>query len=212
VTKKIVFVDTETTSLRPDRRAWDVALIVREPGRPDAEYQWFVHHEDLDLANADPKSLQVSRFYERHPYMNGSSDAWTPGDSAEVVVMHEVEHLTRGAHLVAAVPSFDAEVLAARMRAHGLLPAWHHHLIDVGALAAGCTAGSGLWPRTSVDVLDVLPWSTTHLGELLDVPTPAEIDRHTALGDARYARDLFDAVMPGGPTEPHEDDDAEAAG
>jgi DNA polymerase III epsilon subunit-like protein len=200
-TPKIVFLDTETTSLRPDRRAWDIALIVREPGKPDAEHQWFVQPADLDLAGADPKALQVGRFYERHPALAGTGDPWEPGDVTEQIVMTEVEHLTRGAHLVAAVPAFDAEVLATRMRAHGLLPAWHHHLIDVGTLAAGCTAGSGWWPKTTVNVLDALPWSTTHLGEYLGVPTPADTDRHTAIGDARYARDLFDAVMPGGQVE-----------
>lgn len=63
----LVFVDTETTSLRPDRRAWDIALIVRRPGEPDREYQWFVDDLALDLGNADPFALKIGRFYERHP-------------------------------------------------------------------------------------------------------------------------------------------------
>jgi DNA polymerase III epsilon subunit-like protein len=198
---KIVFLDTETTSLRPDRRAWDIALIVREPGQPDTEHQWFIYTEQLDLANADPAALRVGRFYERHPEFQPDVHPADIDDTSEFVVMHEVDHLTRGAHLVAAVPSFDADVLATRMRANGLLPGWHHHLIDVGTLATGCLAAEGRWPGAHVNALDALPWSTTHLGELLGVPTPAAEDQHTALGDARYARDLFDAIMPGGPVE-----------
>ena len=31
----------------------------------------------------------------------------------------------------------DTEVLANRMRAHGICPSWHYHLIDVEALAIG---------------------------------------------------------------------------
>lgn len=46
---RIVFCDTETTSLRPDRRAWEVGLIVRDPDRREREFQWFVRSEDLDL-------------------------------------------------------------------------------------------------------------------------------------------------------------------
>ena len=53
--------------------------------------------------------------------------------------MRPVERITRGAHLVGAVPTFDAEVLGARMRANGICPSWHYHLIDVEALAVGCS-------------------------------------------------------------------------
>src|SRR5207247_40224 len=65
VMTKRCFIDTETTSLRPDRRAWEVGIIVREerllvhPTGPDVigveerEYQFFVDHRDLDLGNAD---------------------------------------------------------------------------------------------------------------------------------------------------------------
>ena len=64
---RIVFLDTETTSLRWDRRAWEVGLIVRDPGRDDQEHHWFIDIRDLDLGNADLMSLKIGRFYERHP-------------------------------------------------------------------------------------------------------------------------------------------------
>jgi len=188
---RIVFLDTETTSLRPDRRAWDIGIIVREPGKPDTEHFWFVAASDLDLGNADPMSLKIGRFYERHPEYKPGGDGY--GDTVpEADAMHYVEALTRGAHLVGAVPNFDAEVLGARMRAHGICPSWHHHLIDVEALAVGYlhalhTAPDGNDPDIP------LPWKSDDLSAALGI-TVSDEDRHTALGDAKWARAIYDAV------------------
>jgi len=193
---RLVFIDTETTSLRPDRRAWEIGAIVREPGKDDHEWRWFVDSDDLDLGNADPFALKIGGFYGRHPaYMDDSPAAYRDRKTwdsveglTEGLVMRYVEMITRGAHLVGAVPNFDAEVLAARMRAHGLAPSWHYHLIDVEALAVGYLAGV-----TELDMTK-LPWESDWLTQQLGLPpVPAE-DRHTALGDARWARAIYDAV------------------
>lgn len=187
---RIVFVDTETTSLRPDRRAWEIGLIVRTD-EGDVEHQWFIETEDLDLGNAEPGSLRIGRFYERHPAMNGTNDPWGNHTSFERFALAEVERLTRGAHLVGAVPNFDAEVLGARMRAHGICPSWHYHLIDVEALAVGFIAGA-----TALDMTR-LPWESDWLHQQLGLEPVPEADRHTALGDARWARAIYDAVTGG---------------
>jgi hypothetical protein len=182
----LVFLDTETTSLRPDRRAWEIGLIVRADH--DAEHHFFVDAGDLDLGNADLGALRVGRFHARHPHSTGDMAVtiWP-----EWAALREVERLTRGAHIVGAVPHFDAEVLAARMRANGLCPSWHYHLIDVEALAFGYLAAA----RAAGEKADlpVLPWSSDELSLALGV-APSEDARHTALGDARWARDLYDAV------------------
>lgn len=181
---RVVFIDTETTSLRPDRRAWDIGLIVREPGQPDSEHQWFIDVYDLELDNADPFALKIGRFYERHPQMIDPRGSGV----YEAAVLQQVERETRGAHLIGAVPNFDAEVLASRMRAHGIAPSWHYHLIDVEALAVGYLAG--------VTTLDMtrLPWESDWLTTQLGLAPVPEAERHTALGDARWARSIYDAV------------------
>lgn len=180
---KIVFIDTETTSLRPDRRVWDIGLIIREPGNPDRERSSFIDSVDLDLGNADPFALKIGKFYERHPYGVG---AVRMNDNLlrEFDALRVVEQQTRDAILVGAVPNFDAEVLGARMRAHGILPSWHYHLVDVETLAAGARK---LAP----------PWSFDAVLDLYGLKYD-EADRHTALGDARMARDLYDAIMASG--------------
>lgn len=180
-TPRLVFIDTETTSLRHDRRAWEIALIVRDPdvGR-DVENTFLIDSADLDLGNADLMSLKIGKFYERHPYATGdlTTTIWS-----EYRALVEVERLTRGAVLVGAVPNFDAEVLGNCMREHGICPSWHYHLIDVETLAAGALKLPPPWNFDKV---------LSRYGLTYD-----EADRHTALGDTRMVRDLYDAIMSG---------------
>jgi len=211
---RLCFLDTETTSLRPDRRAWEIGLIVRDPGQPDAEHHWFIRAEDLDLGNADPFALKVGRFYERHPQVSRGN--WkTSLVTEEAAALLKVEQLTRGAHLVGAVPNFDADVLGTRMRAHGILPSWHHHLIDVEALAVGWLNGRRARQNEIVDGYPLEndgeeapglvrwndpvtgpPWKSDDLSAALGVTVSSE-DRHTALGDAKWARAIYNAVTGG---------------
>lgn len=206
---RLAFIDTETTSLRPDRRAWEIGLIVRDPfaGEYDIEkeHRWFVAADDLDLGSADLMALKVGRFHERHPGFSLRAAAAIPPVGSEIEILAQVEELTRGAHLVGAVVSFDAEVLAARMRANGICPSWHYHLIDVEALAAGFLAQwaasgrRGLNPAPASPDEDwphEPPWDSAELSRLVGVD-PDAFDRHTALGDARWARAIYDAVTGG---------------
>jgi DNA polymerase III epsilon subunit-like protein len=201
---RIVFLDTETTSLRPDRRAWEIGLIARsEDGTLDDEHHWFIYTEDLDLGNADLMSLKIGRFYERHPEF---ADVVERAKSEEYV-LRRVEKLTRGAHLVGAVPNFDADVLSARMRAHGICPSWHYHLIDIEALAVGYMHGLNRHGHSSAscaegfcvddDQLPGLPWKSDDLSAALGIKVSDE-DRHTALGDAKWARAIYNAVTGNG--------------
>ena len=94
------------------------------------------------------------------------------------------------------------------MRANGICPSWHYHLIDVEALAVGYLAGRG-WPLDhwgdpggeTARMFDPrnLPWKSDDLSAALGIRITDD-DRHTALGDARWARAIYDAVMNGGAT------------
>ena len=183
MSEPIVFVDCETTGLdRERRRAWEVALIVRtEAG--DVEHQFFVGVEDLHLEWAEPQGLKIGRFYERHPGYEAETDVKTEHQAAALI-----EYYTRGRHLVGAVPSFDEETFAGMLRRNGFAPAWHYHLIDVEALAVGYLQAKGY-------AFD-LPWSSDALSHQLGIVVP-ENDRHTALGDARWARAIYDACRVG---------------
>lgn len=203
---RLCFLDTETTSLRPDRRAWEIGLIVREPAGADVEHQWFIDAHDLDLGNADVMSLKIGRFYERHPQYRLDRESTGTDVEGEYDALRLIEAITRGAHIVGAVPNFDTEVLGARMRADGICPSWHYHLIDVEALAVGwlnamaavCERrdqGEIPGPERGAELRDLgsPPWKSDDLSAAFGIKVSEE-DRHTALGDARWARAIYDAV------------------
>jgi hypothetical protein len=175
--RPLVFIDTETTSLdRRTRRIWDLAYIKRLP-MGDIEQQCFVQ---VPLELADPMSLKIGGYYDRHPHPYSPPGSGN-GAPSEWVVAQEVAASFRDAILVGAVPSFDEETLADLLFRHGLTPTWHYHLVDVETLAAGYW---GLRPPWDFDSI------LARAGLKYD-----EADRHTALGDARMVRDLFDYVM-----------------
>lgn len=181
---RLCFVDVETTSLRPDRRAWEIGIIERGPDADDAEHHFFIDSDDLDLGNADLSSLKIGRFFERHPQArvdDGQDDREFENESYALL---QVEVLTRGAIIVGVNPGFDTETLGARMRAHGICPSWNYRIVDARTFAAGALKMA-------------LPWDVDAIYESFGVSCP-EDKRHTALGDAALARDLYDAVMQGG--------------
>lgn len=161
----IAFVDTETTGLDPVRHEiWEVGLIVG-----DHEYEWQL---PVDLGRADARALDIGRFHERRPDANLTLLSQFSADFA---------HLTRDCHLAGAVISFDEERLRTLLRTNGACPAWHYHLVDVEALAAGRL---GLPP----------PWNSDDLSRAVGVD-PDTFDRHTALSDARWAKALYEACV-----------------
>lgn len=172
----VVFVDTETTGLDPDlHQIWEVALI-------DVHGEERIWHLPVDLGHADPVALRISRYHERH----GSCGVQVGPHSVDLFA-REFAALTRGKHLVGAVVSFDAERLAKLLRANGECPEWHYHLIDVEALAVGFLSAHG------ADV--PLPWDSQQLTELLGLEVPDDDVKHTAVGDARWARQIYNAVF-----------------
>jgi hypothetical protein len=191
----LCFLATETDGLHSGRQAWDIAIIRRDPDGTQTEHQFFV---EIDLSTADPKGLRIGKFYDRHPIGRhiAHRDSWSVPSFERVDhksardAAFAVAQLTHGAHIVGAVPSFDTDTLDPLLRRHGLIPAWHYHLIDIEVLALGylaATRNEVIHPPYRSDDL------TLALG--LD-PAPPE-DRHTALGDARWAMRMYDAVMSG---------------
>jgi hypothetical protein len=194
----VCFVDTETTGLDPDRHAiWEVALIT-----PDGnEHVW--QFGPVDEMAADPFALNIGRYWDRRwphditevSHIDAVYEAHTPKsrrknfpDRGRAITpgptwSRRFRDLTAGLHLAGAVVSFDEERLRRLLHRHGVLHRWHYHLVDVEALAAGKL---GIEP----------PWDSDDLSAALGI-TVSDDERHTALGDARWARAIYDAVMGG---------------
>jgi DNA polymerase III epsilon subunit-like protein len=173
----IAFVDIETTGLDPDHHEiWEAAVVLYDT-TTRAVTEEKVWQLPVDLGRADPVALSIGRFHERRRPSNA-------------LVQHRsfarhFAELTRGAHLAGAVVSFDEERLRRTLKANGACPEWHYHLIDVEALAVGCLAARGQGP--------MIPWRSDDLSYALGVEI-SDDDRHTALGDARWALRLYEAV------------------
>jgi DNA polymerase III epsilon subunit-like protein len=171
----VVFLDTETTGLDPDRHEiWDLAYII-----DGSERQWFLHP---DLSAADPFALKIGRYFSRHPDWLQENK---PIQSAGYVARTLVKDL-RDRHIVGAVPSFDDAFLKRFVAAHRLPVTWHYHLIDVEALALGYMAA-----RNRVMAL---PWNSEDLSRAVGVE-PNDFERHSALGDARWAKAIYERVV-----------------
>lgn len=196
MTAPLCFIDTETTGVHPDRKVWEVAMIRRDGDREQIA-DFFV---DVDLSQADLFGLNIGQFYDRHPAGRWFSNQGGPtelpkGSNSGRHLDREtaariVARFTHGAHLVGAVPNFDTETLAPLLREQGYLPAWHYHLIDVEALAVGYLAG-----RFSRRPADSLPWKSDEISTMCGVEPATDEERHTALGDARWAMRLYDAIV-----------------
>lgn len=180
MTRPLVFLDCETDSLGPGRRAWEIAWVRRDE-RGETRRQFFVR---IDIKYADPRALQVGRYFDRHPSGRKiSGKPPVPGDEANVVLsVHdaakEVMAATFGATIVGAVPSFDTEILDRMLRGEGYLPMWHHRLRCVETLVAGSFGREVGGLAECAQVVGV-------------EPGPA----HTALGDATTAMRVWDQVM-----------------
>lgn len=209
MTMPLCFVDTETTGLHVDKQLWEVAIIRRdweketnpepghyhyEPGWTETRYEAFV---PVDLSNADLFGLNVGRFYERHPfgqYLSGRVEL--VGDledhlPLDIQVAEQIARFTHGARFIGGAPSFDAEVLGKFLRKHGLLPTWHHRLIDTHYLLTGYLIG--MFPN--LKAADVLTMSKDDKVRMIGIEPHTGDSLHTAMGDAQHEADIWDAIM-----------------
>lgn len=174
----LVFMDTETTGLSLDDDIWEFAAIRREEDGTETEHHLFIQHAATKCVRL-PESFYLDHRTRYNPF-----EAVRRGAAAEAI-----DQVFAGRpHVVGAVPNFDTERLAKLLSRFALVPQWHYHLIDVENLAVGYLAAKGMHAS--------LPWDSDELSRLMGVVVP-EAERHTAMGDARWAKALYDKVTAG---------------
>ena len=139
-----------------------------------------------------PKALAVNRYHERtsHPEWEWS----VPFKPYELdsqpnldETLAEVREFLEGAHIVGAVPDFDARFIAELYRSSNVgCPRWHYHLIDIESVAIGYLRAKG----TSLE----LPWNSEDLSRQIGVNPPQGEARHTALADARWVGAMWTSM------------------
>lgn len=200
----LAFVDCETTGLDPNNHSmWELAVIRRENGI-DTEHLWQLRLAKWELDQADPKALEINGYRERlalpDDYEAGEMlhSCGTPHPIKRGELRSELSALLDGAVLVGSNPDFDASFLRMFLDAKP----WHYRTVDIATLAAGYRFGqrdSGAYGGdfTFDGDLPSQPFSSRGLSQAVGVDPPAAGVAHTALGDARWARDVYDAVTGG---------------
>lgn len=184
----ITFLDTETTGLSLDDDIWEFAAIRREDDGTESVYHAFVEHSEKKCHHLPD------------PFFTDHRNRFPADCSNRVLTQRELTHMissaTREAHIVGAVPNFDTERMALVLRNDGLrLPEWHYHLIDVENLAVGFLAGRNVNAHPKPGLLP-LPWDSNAISSAVGVD-PERFARHTAMGDALWARAIYDVITSG---------------
>lgn len=188
---KLIWIDTETTGLNPDLHdVWEIAIIDQQA----REHCWMIKP---DLTHADPKALEIGRYWERHFTVTGGTPAPTGealvaehwdsemvGDTeTPEAVAQQVAELLAGAVVIGSNPDFDRQFLTRWLRRHGQVWAAHYRTIDVVTLGHGYLVGAA----------ENTPPNAHKIARAFGI-NPDRYDRHTALGDARMVRDLYHAI------------------
>ncbi|QFG13484.1 DnaQ-like DNA polymerase III subunit [Gordonia phage Powerball] len=180
------FVDTETTGLTIDDEVWEFAAILRRDDGTESTVHLHIEH-DWHLADDLPEKFHAD--HDARFGMASGMHVYTRSGAASII--HAALH---GAHIVGVNPAFDAGMLQRLLHQHGLQPSWNYHLIDLEALTLGYLIGRG----EHVD----MPWRSDDLAaQVMPVVDPdgePMYARHTALGDAQWCRDWWDALTAGG--------------
>jgi hypothetical protein len=180
MTADIVFMDIESIGLHPDAPVWEFAAIRRFANGNEDRTEFRIQHDPAGWLTEEHFPARFRADYDAR-YVR--SDAATEFDAAVMINL-----ITRGAHIIGAVPSFDTERLAKLIRRHGMEPSWHYHLIDVENVIVGFLAGGSRYE------LCTPPYDSNALSRAVGVD-PDTYNRHTAMGDVLWVRAQWDSIM-----------------
>ncbi len=204
MTPPIVFVDTETTGLGPAARPWEIAMIRRDPDGSVREYVAQIAYTLKTLPpGTTPEALHVGGWLTRGApgttYLNhrGEPSSFRYRDERDAA-LDLTKFFAEQPVLVGVGVHFDAQVLAGMFGRAGVTrDPWHYGLVDLKAAAWGTLHSAIAGGVTAPHMIEAtrLPLRSEQLAAACGVAPPSDDERHTALGDARWAARWFDALL-----------------
>lgn len=219
---KVALIDIESTGLNHLSRPWEIAVIVREytEGSPhpisEQEHVWHVRYDYNTLPEGtETQALIVGKWAQRGPEEHSArylerlrEQGVRCGAGGEFAIAAHVHRVLSTATIAGIGVHYDAEVLGRMFLRHGLpWHPWHYGIIDLKTAAWGHLRGRrGRVARTDATVSEVqarleliseydqLPVKSERIAEWLGVKPPVDEERHTAIGDARWAARWWDAL------------------
>lgn len=198
--RQLIVVDLETTGTHDDAVPVEVAAVNLDTGKT---LHFVPHITQEALSKAEPKAMQVNRYYERGLF----EQALSPDKTAEKY--RELQEMLSGNVFAGSNPAFDSRILAAVQVVPKIIRSiapwsfyptsdvceladyalpfgrpWHHRLADLAAYAAG---------KLNID-LDDLPGLDAVVERLLPPDAYDVAERHTAMGDAVLTAACFDLL------------------
>jgi hypothetical protein len=206
---RLAFADTETITLEPGHDVmWEIAVITRDGDRA-SDREWTFQLRP-NMAKAQPEALEISGFKARYLLSTIRAPAlgWSELNGAEPAKLTRpglalsLHTLLDGRSIFGICPSFDTLRLSLFLRRQfrgvaGYTDPFHYQPHDVEDEVAGYLRGRDHYEHAEQSAVDpavfAIPRPTELLAQAAGVTLKPE-DKHTALGDARFARDLHDAV------------------
>lgn len=192
----IAVVDTETTGTLEQHELWElgVVLVDTEDTAADPRPLWLQSKPER-LQDADPRALEVGRYYERtggllrdEPSRQRHGIA-SPSLSPEALAA-VVANALAGVRFASCNVTFDTRFVAKWLRRWGQAASWHYSPIDVKSLCYGARPET-LGAKTD----ELLATFRVDVGQCLAWFDLAGDGRHSALGDAYLAVALLYEAM-----------------
>lgn len=166
--RRLLIVDTESSGLDVGVH---IPLEVAWMDYTTGDHGVFIPpHDDVDLSFAEPKALQINRYWSRI--------AGRPQDVGNVELAMLYDRL-KGNTLGGCNPSFDAAMLSTGFTRAHVWPVnpWHHRLADISTYTAG--------------VLGIDPTELPGLAQCCEALGVAHREQHSALGDVLATAECF---------------------
>lgn len=164
--KDWVSIDIETSGLNP------AVHEIIEVGMCGSDGSQWEASLDFDIAKASPKALAVNGWGKRQ---------FAAQMGVGAVLSQLASVFSNGRLLVASPAHFDVGFLEALFRKNGLQPPWgYRSVVDIKSFACA-----------RFGVLTDL--ENSEIARMLDIPEPP--NKHTALADAMWQRDIFEALI-----------------